>query len=76
MGVFAGQYGRWLLHSGILTLTQTVVTAHNPECHEDSRGRYLCEVCFDAMTDVCIPAVESGTGLEMAWCGCKEEEDA
>lgn len=36
-----------------------------------SRGRFLCEVCFDASTDQILPAGQSPTGLEMAWCGCE-----
>lgn len=45
----------------------------NPWRDHSTRGAYLCEICFDVMTDGVIPADESGTGLEMAWCGCVRE---
>ena len=34
----------------------------------DSRGRYLCEACFDVLTDAVLPAEASPTGMEMAIC--------
>lgn len=45
-----------------------------PTAH--SYGRYLCEFCFDVLTDKVLPAEQSETGLEMAWCGCTRERDA
>ena len=36
-------------------------------------GHYLCEFCFDAMTDKVLPAAVSPTGLAMGWCGCLRE---
>lgn len=38
-----------------------------------SRGSLLCEQCWDAMTDLVIPASETATGLEEACCeACQE----
>ena len=34
----------------------------------ESRGRYLCEVCFDTLTDDILLAYESPFGCEMAIC--------
>ena len=39
-------------------------------------GHYLCEFCFDQMTDQVLPAAESPTGLAMAWCGCDRDGEA
>lgn len=36
-------------------------------------GRYLCEFCWDAMTDEVLPAVSSPAGMAMAWCGCDQQ---
>ena len=36
-------------------------------------GHYLCEFCFDQMTDQVLPAAESPTGLAMGRCGCLRE---
>ena len=33
-----------------------------------SHGQYLCETCWDAMTDLVVDAHRSGTGLAMARC--------
>ena len=41
-----------------------------------AHGHYLCEFCFDQMTDQVLPAAESPTGLAMAWCGCAQERDS
>ena len=38
-------------------------------------GHYLCEFCFDQMTDQLLPAAQSATGMAMAWCGCERGED-
>lgn len=36
-----------------------------------STGAYLCETCFDAMTDLVLPAAHTATGQEEACCaGC------
>lgn len=40
-----------------------------------AEGRYLCEFCFDQMTDGVLPADQLPTGLEMAWCGCDRAEE-
>jgi hypothetical protein len=33
-----------------------------------STGAFLCEVCFDAMTDMVLSTAHSPTGMEMAVC--------
>lgn len=35
---------------------------------DSSIGRYLCEVCYDAMTDQELSGADSPTGLAMAMC--------
>jgi hypothetical protein len=43
----------------------------------EPRGQYLCEVCFDTMTDTVLPASESPTGMEMAQClACARQKEA
>ena len=40
-----------------------------------ARGQYVCEVCYDAMTDDVLPAVQSPTGMEIAICGtCRMQQ--
>lgn len=39
-----------------------------PAPDEGARGQYLCELCFDVMTDQVLPAEQSETGMEMACC--------
>jgi hypothetical protein len=42
----------------------------------ESTGRYLCERCFDAMTNTILPASQSETGDEIAVCaGCLSPEE-
>lgn len=41
------------------------------------QGHYLCEQCFDAMTDDVLLAAESPTGLDMAQCArCRMQGEA
>lgn len=38
-----------------------------------SQGHYLCEGCWDQMTDEVLPADQSPTGLDMGYChACQE----
>lgn len=40
----------------------------NEAQREQARGRYLCETCFDAMTDMVLMSVDTETGREEAIC--------
>jgi hypothetical protein len=54
-----GQWSR--AEGGALTWTHALP-------RDVDRGTYLCEGCFDCMTDDVLPAALSPTGVDMAWC--------